>query len=66
MKLKFLTDRELNIIRGKVLVGHATRDEMLSVFFHLDMLEHKLDEADGEDALGTEGWRHYFGIPEAA
>ena len=55
---KFLTIKELNIIRGKTLVGAASREELLSVFGHLDAMEMKLDELDCEDALGTEGWRH--------
>ena len=62
--MKFLTEKELNIIRGKVLVGHATIEEILSVFNHYDMLEAKLDEMDCDDALGTEGWRHSLGLPE--
>jgi len=57
-----LSEKELNIIRGKVLVGHATIQEMLSVFFHLDMLEMRLDDADERDLLGTEGWRHWMGL----
>ncbi len=60
--MKALTGRQLNVIRGKALVGHATTDEILSVFGHIDFLESKLDEADEEDALGTEGWRHHFGM----
>lgn len=58
----FLTDKELNIIRGKVMVGHATTKEILSVFSHLDEIEYELDKLDLEDALGTEGWRHLIGM----
>lgn len=28
----------------------------------LDFLIDALDEADGDDAFGTEGWRHRFGL----
>ena len=62
---RFLTARELNIIRGKVLVGHASTEEILSVFHHLDLLEFALDDADNNDMLGTEGWRHFVGLPDA-
>jgi hypothetical protein len=62
--MAYLTDRELNTIRGKALVGHASTTEILSVFQHLDTLERSLDEADELDALGTEGWRHFVGYPE--
>ena len=54
----FLSDSELNYIRGKASVGHATVEEIRSVFEHLDALEMKLDELDYEDFFGTEGWRH--------
>lgn len=60
-----LTQKELNIIRGKVLAGHASEDEILSVFHHYDLVEMKLDEADCEDMFGTEGWRHWVGLPDA-
>jgi hypothetical protein len=59
---KFLDAKTLNTIRGKALVGAATPKEILSVFEHLDELESLLDEADGNDAFGTEGWRHYVDL----
>lgn len=63
-KPRFLTERELNIIRGKAMVGHATPGEILSVFGHLDLLEIELDECDLNDEFGTEGWRHRFGLED--
>ena len=63
-KTSLLSDRELNTIRGKALVGAATTHEVLSVFAHLDLLEMWLDEIDQDDNFGTEGWRHAAGIPE--
>lgn len=36
--MKYLTEQELNIIRGKAIVGHATPGEILNVFGHLDAL----------------------------
>ena len=53
-----LSERQLNMIRGKASVGHASVGEIQSVFLHLDYLEMRLDELDYDDALGTEGWRH--------
>jgi hypothetical protein len=61
---RLLTDKKLNTIRGKSMVGHATPDEIMDVFMHLDALEMKLDEFDQDDTFGTEGWRHSFGVPE--
>lgn len=63
--MAYLTDKELNIIRGKAIVGHATPEEILSIFSHLDSLESKLDETQEDDFFGTEGWRHFFGMPDA-
>jgi hypothetical protein len=61
--MTYLTEKELNTIRGKTLVGHASKEEILSVFEHLDDLELQLDEADEQDLLGTEGWRRWVGLP---
>ena len=62
---QFLTEKELNIIRGKDLVGHASTEEILSVFTHYDALERWLDEVEMADFFGTEGWRHSAGLPDA-
>ena len=62
--MSLLTERELNIIRGKALVGAASKDEILSVFEHLDAIEERLDEADEDDRLGTQGWRYFVGMPD--
>jgi hypothetical protein len=65
MAKSYLTEKELNTIRGKAIVGKASVKEILSVFGHLDEIEMELDERDGEDYFGTEGWRHSFGLPDA-
>lgn len=64
-RLPFLSDKEINIIRGKAMVGHASPKELLSVFAHLDSIEYELDQLDMEDFFGTEGWRHAMSIPGA-
>jgi hypothetical protein len=61
----FLTERALNILRGKALVGRVTSEEILAVFGHIDALYDRLDEADQDDYLGTEGWRHWVRLPDA-
>lgn len=63
-EFRLLSDRELNILRGKAMAGAITPDEALCVLNHLTVLEDKLTEADMDDALGTEGWRHFVGMPE--
>jgi len=64
-KPRLLTEQELNIIRGKSLVERASASELMQVFGHYDLLEQKLDELDYQDFFGTEGWRHFFGLPDA-
>ena len=63
--MPFITEKELNTTRGKAMVGHATPDEILRVFSHLDTLESELDGREQDDFFGTEGWRHAFGLPDA-
>jgi hypothetical protein len=58
------TDEVLNIIRGKNIVGAATKEDILKLYEHIDALENLLDEDDNEDIHGTEGWRHYLGVDE--
>lgn len=56
------TDRVINTIRGKNLVGAATKEDINLLFEHIDELEMMLDEADYDDVFGTKGWRHLVGI----
>lgn len=60
----FLTETQLNIIRGKTMTGTATGDEHMDIFRHLDALVEKLNEFEQDDFFGTEGWRHAFCMPE--
>jgi hypothetical protein len=55
-------DKTLNTIRGKNLVDATTKEDVFLLFEHIDALEMLLDEADEDDAFGTEGWRHQLGI----
>jgi hypothetical protein len=56
------TDKFLNTVRGRAMVGHASPEEILKVFEHIDVLEMFLDEHDEDDVFGTEGWRHAIGL----
>lgn len=62
---RLMSERELNILRGKALAGATSPADTLAVLNHLALLEGKLNEADYDDMLGTEGWRHYVGMPDA-
>jgi hypothetical protein len=59
---KVQTDKTLNIIRGKNLVGKTTKEDIDTMFQHIDALEIFLDENEQDDQFGTEGWRHAIGL----
>ncbi len=61
MEIKMIKQKELNIICGKACVGHATIDELLSIFHYVDELQELLDETDQDDYFGPEGWRACVG-----
>lgn len=56
------TERELDTIRGKMLVAAATPEELQDFLRFVAALEQIVDEADGDDYFGTEGWRHRIGV----
>ncbi|MBU0958500.1 MAG: hypothetical protein KKB31_01015 [Nanoarchaeota archaeon] len=62
--MKPQTDKVLNIIRGKNIVGKATKEDVLLLFEHIDSLEMFLDEYEMDDTFGTEGWRHAIGLED--
>jgi hypothetical protein len=63
-KPRLLSDSEVNMLRGKALVGAMTPQDQMALCGHVTELEMHLDEADDSDTFGTEGWRHHFGVPE--
>lgn len=58
---KLKTERELNIIRGKMIVAAATPAELSDFLFYVSKLEELVEEASNEDFYGTEGWEHRLG-----
>ena len=63
--MRLMSERELNILRGKAMAGATTPTDTLDVLNHITLLEDKLNEADMDDVLGTEGWRRFLGMPDA-
>ena len=59
---KFHSDRSINIIRGKNLVGAATKKDVALLLDHIEALEAFLDRWGEDDRFGTEGWRHTAGL----
>ena len=60
--MKPQTDKIINTIRGKNLVGKATKEDIDKLFEHIDALESFLDDNEDDDQFGTEGWRHAIGL----
>lgn len=58
------TDRVVNTIRGKNLVGKASKADVDKLFEHIDALEMFLEDNDVDDVFGTEGWRHAIGLDD--
>ena len=61
-QIKLRPERELDMIRGKMMVAAATKEEMADFLTYVAVIEGLLEEADCEDYFGTEGWRHKVGL----
>ena len=59
---KVQSDKTINIIRGKNLVGKCLQEDVSILLEHIDALEMFLDDGDHDDMFGTEGWRHAVGL----
>ena len=59
--VKIKSERELNIIRGKMLVGAASITEQKEILKYITALESLVEDADLDDFYGTEGYRHLLG-----
>jgi hypothetical protein len=56
------TDKTINTIRGKNLIGRADKADVDKLIEHIDALEMFLDNHEQDDQFGTEGWRHAIGL----
>lgn len=61
MAKQLRSERDLDMIRGKMLVAAASREELHDFLYYVSMLEDLVEEASDEDFYGTEGWRHRLG-----
>ena len=59
--MKIRLENELNMICGKMLVGHTTIEELHDFLTYVNALEALVEEASMEDFYGTESWRHRIG-----
>src|SRR5678815_62086 len=64
MIAKLKTERELNTIRGKMLVAAASPRELQDFLTYVTALESLVEEANLADFYGTEGWRRRIGLED--
>ena len=55
------SQREIDMIRGKMLVNAASQEELYDFLKYVSVLEILVEEASIEDFYGTEGWEHRIG-----
>lgn len=55
------TEREVNIIRGKLLVNAATQEDINTFLDYVTEIEIMVEEASMEDFYGSEGYKHRLG-----
>ena len=58
------SEREINMIRGKMSANVATVEEIGEFLRYVTEIERLVEEASSEDFYGTDGWRHRFGWDE--
>lgn len=61
MNIKIRPEREIDMIRGKMLVNHASTEELHDFLRYVSALESMVEDASNADFYGTEGWRHNIG-----
>ena len=59
--MKPIPENELDTMRGKMLVGHATPNELQDFLTYVSAIEALLIECDHQDFFGTEGYRKRLG-----
>lgn len=61
--MKLRSEEELDMIRGKMMVGAATAKEQQDFLTYVATIEGLLESADSDDYFGTEGWRNQISLP---
>jgi hypothetical protein len=56
------SEKELNMIRGKMIVGKASIEEVRNFLEYVSIIEGLVEYASEQDFYGTEGWRHWVGL----
>lgn len=56
-----IEEKEINIIKGKMLIGKATEKELTEFLEYVAEIEMLVEEASKQDFYGTEGYKHRIG-----
>lgn len=59
-----VSEREYNIILGKLISDNMDSTDRTNLMTVLNKFEAILDDADENDAFGTDGWRYHMGWSE--
>ncbi len=55
------SEKEINMIRGKMTEGVASVDEILEFLRFVDAMEKMLNDGNDYDVFGTQGWKYHMG-----
>lgn len=64
MNINHLNDNGVHSLLAAITVGLLTHDDPETKRHLLDVIVNELDELDNDDAFGTEGWKHAFGVED--
>lgn len=59
--MEIATEKEINVIRGKMIVNSASVEELHHFLRYVSALEGMVEEASNEDFYETEGYQHVLG-----
>ena len=55
---ELLSERDINMIRGRLQANVASQGEINEFLKYVSCLESLIEDASNMDFYGTEGWRH--------
>ena len=58
------SEKEINMIRGKMVAECATFNEMMDFLDYVEALEKMLNDGNDYDVFGTQGWKYHLGWEE--
>ena len=58
------TEKDINMIRGQMVVGEATQNDIDDFLEYVNKLEEIVEVASDYDTFGTQGWKYAIGWEE--